>query len=178
MTVAGPVLFNLFINDLDEGADASSASSLMTQSWEEWPIPQRRAALQKDLNRLGRWTGRNLLKCCKGRCRVLHLGRKNPRHQYRLGNNLLESNSVEKDLGVLVDSKPSMSQQCVLVAKKANGILGCIRKSIASSSGEVILPLCPALVRHIQSLSPVLGSSGQERHGAPGVAPVQGDKDD
>lgn len=38
--ILGPVWFNLFMNDLDKGADASSASSVMSQSWEEWPIPQ------------------------------------------------------------------------------------------------------------------------------------------
>ena len=67
--------------------------------------------------------------------------------QHMLGADKLEGSFAEKDLGILVDTKLNMSQQQVLVAKKANGILGCIRTSVASRSREVILPFCPALVR-------------------------------
>ncbi|PKU48716.1 hypothetical protein llap_1040 [Limosa lapponica baueri] len=71
------------------------------------------------------------MKFNKDKCMVLHLGRNNPMHQYGLGADLLESNSEEKDLGVLVNNRMTMSQQYALVAKKANGILGCIKKSVA-----------------------------------------------
>ena len=74
-------------------------------------------------------------------------GKNNSSYRYKLGTDLLESSVGERDLGVLVDSGMTMSQHCALVAKKANGILGCIRRGVVSRLREVLLSLYSGLVR-------------------------------
>ncbi|KAK4824023.1 hypothetical protein QYF61_009614 [Mycteria americana] len=85
-----------------------------------------REALQRDLDRLESWAITNCIKFNKSK---------------------LESSPAERDLGVWVDGKLNMSQQCALAAKRTNCVLGCIKHSIASQSREVIVPLYAALVR-------------------------------
>ncbi|GAB0189041.1 hypothetical protein GRJ2_001369400 [Grus japonensis] len=146
-SVLGPVLFNIFVGDMDSRIEcilSKFANDIKLCGTVN--MLEGRDAIQRDLERLERWAHMNLMKF-KAKCKVLHVGRRNPKHSYRLGGEWIENSPEEEDLRMLVNEKLNMSWQCALAAQKANHILGCIKRSVTSRLREVILPLYSALVR-------------------------------
>ncbi|KAF7242706.1 C-type lectin domain family 3 member A [Varanus komodoensis] len=128
-SVLGMILFNLFINNMEEGVNrllikfADDNKTVAVATTEEQVLQ-----IQKDLDRLWKSAGDNRMAFNVDKCKVLHLGHRNGCHKYRLGDKWLESSTCERDLGVLVDCRLNMSQQCDAVVKRANATLGCIAR--------------------------------------------------
>ncbi|KAK4805281.1 hypothetical protein QYF61_004846 [Mycteria americana] len=115
----GAVLFNIFTGDIDSGIECTlSKSADDTKLSGTADTLERSDALQRDLDRL-----------------------------QELWDEGIESSPAEEDLGILVGEKLDVRHQCVLAAQKAKRILGCIKRSVASRSREVTLPLYCGLVR-------------------------------
>lgn len=139
----GSALFNIFVNYMGDRTECSLGKFVAdAKLGRVVGIPEGCAAVHRDLDGLEQWDYRYFMVSSKGNCEVLPLRGITPPTR-TLGLVWLESSSIEEDLGVLVDTKLSRSYQCMLVAKVANSITGCIRRNAASRPRETVLPSAP-----------------------------------
>ncbi len=103
-TVLGPCLFNVFIDDLDECIVASTNIIKFaddTKTWRSIENDRDRDALQQTLNNLQDWADQWGMQFNTGKCKVMHIGNRNPCHKNEMGGVTLAETAEEKDVGGL-----------------------------------------------------------------------------
>lgn len=138
-SVLGPTLFLLFINDIDLVIDITNAFISKfaddTKMGRAMISDNDRAAMQKDIDKLVEWAETWQMEFNSGKCKVMHLGSKNPGFHYTMGGlapggRVLEETPVEKDVGVIIQSSLKPSAQCVRAAKRAKQTLGQMSRAL------------------------------------------------
>jgi hypothetical protein len=147
-SVLGPILFIIFINDIDEGlvskitkfADDCKLCKSISNT-EDVNI------LRQDLEKLSKWAKDWQMEFNVDKCSVLHMGKTNTKCEYEISSKQLKTSQTERDLGVLVDSKMKFSEHCNGAVNNANAVLGMIRRTITCKSKDIISRLYKTLVR-------------------------------
>jgi len=147
-SVLGPVLFLIYINDLDAGIISrllkfADDTKLLSRVDKE----DERLQLQADLDRLVEWSKVWQMRFNIGKCKVLHLGRGNANSKYYMDRQELEEVEEERDLGVMISGDLKASRQCRIAYNKAMKMLGMMSRTIMFKNKAVLLSLYKTLVR-------------------------------
>ena len=147
-SVLGPILFIIFINDLPEHIEAwSSIFADDTKVLETVTNEDDCKRLQKDLDDLVEWAETWKLKFNPEKCKLMHIGYRNNHYNYYMKGHMLKKVETEKDLGVIMshDLKPHANIEHHV--KKANKMLGIIRRTFKYLNEDSFLALYKAYVR-------------------------------
>ena len=161
-SVLGPLLFLLYINDIDNAVSVKIKKFADdTKLYARVGSQEQIALMQQSLNNCLEWGEDWQMRFNHDKCKVLHLGHGNGKFDYTLNGTPLAEVQCEKDLGVIIDQTLKPSKQCSAAAAKANRVLGVIRRSFHSRSKDIIVKLYKSLVRPhleyaIQAWSPFL----------------------
>ena len=146
-TSLGPLLFSLFVYDLPRCIDPNIFISLYADDSKLLGDASCSRLIQKSLNNLSKWCEENSMMFNVEKCKVLHFGPKNPNHVYYINGISLESVEQLKDLGVIIDRQLKFSPHIGVVCKKANSILGQIRRCFSIRTRTVFMDIYKTFVR-------------------------------
>ena len=147
-SVLGPILFLIYINDLDDSITSNVLKFADdTKLFRKVSTDDDKQHLQNDLDRLVKWSEKWQMLFNFGKCKCLHTGHGNLNVNYKMGDTVLGTTVKEKDLGVTISADMKVSEQCGIAASKSNQILGLIRRNITYKGKKLIIPLYKAIVR-------------------------------
>ena len=138
-SVLGPILFLIYINDLDDDITSKVLKFADdTKVFRKIKSDADRQHLQDDLNKLIEWSEKWQMLFNFGKCKCLHTGHGNEDAQYTMGDTVLNTTLKEKDLGLTISADMKVSEQCGIAAAKGNQILGLIRRNIVYKEKELL----------------------------------------
>ena len=168
-SVLGPCLFVYFINDLPEAVKC--LLKIFADDTKAYlPIFSIKDCedLQDSINRLVEWTKKWLISFNSEKCKILHLGSNNPKHEYTIeGNNIINKLSVtdcEKDIGVYVDSNLTFDHHITTTVNKARKLCGLLCRTIKHKIPVIMVPLYKSLVRMILEFANVVWSPYKKKY--------------
>ena len=82
------------------------------------------------------------------KCKIMYLGFNNPNADYFVNNVQLQRVNEERDLGEIMSTDLKWKKQCIAAVKKANRVLGIIKRNFIDKSKETMLALYKSMVDH------------------------------
>ena len=131
-SVLGPVLFLLFINDMDKVAAEHQWLMKFADDTKLAQIIENdndAEELQETLNKMCTWARSWGMEFNVTKCHVMHVGRHNKRHIYSMDGTALDGTALaetkeERDIGVVLSNNLKPTAQCKKAAQTANAVLG------------------------------------------------------
>ena len=165
-SVLGPTLFIYFINDLPNVTNNVSVKIFAddTKVFKGIKNDDDVTNLQHAIDEMYEWTNKWLLKFNKQKCKILHLGKNNPKHDYFIGDGtqriILEETDLEKDLGVFLDPELNFKSHIKKTVQKASYTSFKILKNFTYRESNILVPLFKSLVRPILEYGNTVWSNG------------------
>ena len=168
-SVLGPVLFIYYINDLPDAVkcllklfadDSKAYMPILTASQHQ--------ILQESINNLVHWSDKWLIKFNSDKCKILHLGSNNPKHNYYIKNNnihtILKETILERDLGVNIDPNLTFDKHITNIIKSARKMSGLLLRTITYKSPIILIPLYKSMVRTPMEHAGVVWAPYKRKH--------------
>ena len=162
-SVLGPLLFIIFINDIDTGI-----LSTLSKFADDCKITKKVSTdeeaneVQTDLNTLDKWSNTWQMIFHPDKCKVMHLGHNNKKKNYYINGTEIKKVQEEKDLGILISEDLKPKKHVAKMVKKANRLLGMIRRTITCKNKTNIMNLYKTLIRPILDYGAAVWSPHQQ----------------
>jgi hypothetical protein len=162
-SILGPVLFIIYINDIDTGIISTlSKFADDCKLTRKVSCEEDQEEMQADLNTLEMWSDKWQMAFHPDKCKVLHIGHKNRKSKYYINGTEISKVQEEKDLGIVISEDLKPKKHIARIVKKTNRILGMIYRTITCKNKANIMNLYKTLIRPILDYGAAVWSPQQK----------------